>query len=126
MRRCKVGVKENPKKHNLIPVLEAFPERKFVIVGDSTELDAEIYVDLYQGKNFPSKFQAPANGYADKSRRSTFVMSTTAKSARRQKMRSTALTTPTSQDFLIPIDRTSWRKRFLFSRPFNSKVRLPG
>jgi hypothetical protein len=63
---ARVGVKENPKKHNLIPVLEAFPERKFVLVGDSTELDAEIYVDLYQGKNFPSKFQAPANGYADR------------------------------------------------------------
>ena len=61
-----MGTQENPKKYNLIPILEAFPERRFVLVGDSTESDAEIYVDLYQGKNFPSKFQPPANGYADR------------------------------------------------------------
>lgn len=56
--------RENPKKHNLIPILEAFPRRKFVLVGDSTESDAEIYVDLYQGKNFPEGFKEKA--YADR------------------------------------------------------------
>lgn len=64
-----VSIRENPKKHNLIPILEAFPDRKFVLVGDSTEADAEIYVDLYQGKNFPSRFQAPPNGYSDRIRK---------------------------------------------------------
>jgi phosphatidate phosphatase APP1 len=58
-----VGLTENPKKHNLIPILEAFPNRKFILVGDSTERDAEIYVDLYEGTNFPGKFPAPAGGY---------------------------------------------------------------
>jgi phosphatidate phosphatase APP1 len=59
-------LRESPKKHNLIPILEAFPERQFVLVGDSTELDADIYVDLYEGTNWPSRFQAPANGYKDR------------------------------------------------------------
>jgi Phosphatidate phosphatase APP1, catalytic domain len=63
---ARVGTRENPKKHNLIPILQALPERKFVFIGDSTELDAEIYVDLYQGKNFPIRFNAPTNGYADR------------------------------------------------------------
>jgi hypothetical protein len=61
-----VGTRENPKKHNLIPILDAFPERKFVLVGDSTESDAEIYVDLFRGENFPAGFRAPANGYSDR------------------------------------------------------------
>ena len=52
------GVRENPKKHNLIPILERFPERKFILVGDSTESDAEIYADLYLGQNFPDGFEA--------------------------------------------------------------------
>ena len=50
--------KENPKKHNLIPILERFPHRTFILVGDSTEKDAEIYRDLYLGQNFPDGFKA--------------------------------------------------------------------
>jgi phosphatidate phosphatase APP1 len=61
-----VAIEENPKKHNLIPILEAFPGRRFILVGDSTELDADIYADLYQGKRFPRGFRAPPNGYADR------------------------------------------------------------
>jgi phosphatidate phosphatase APP1 len=28
-----IGTKENPKKHNLIPILERFPGRKFILIG---------------------------------------------------------------------------------------------
>ena len=59
-----VGTKENPKKYNLIPILERFPDRKFILVGDSTEKDAEIYTDLYLGEDFPDKFEPKA--YSDR------------------------------------------------------------
>jgi Phosphatidate phosphatase APP1, catalytic domain len=61
-----VRIEENPKKHNLIPVLEAFPNRSFVLVGDSTEFDADVYADLYLGENFPSKFRPSQRGYRDR------------------------------------------------------------
>jgi phosphatidate phosphatase APP1 len=57
---------ENPKKHNLIPILEAFPESSFVLVGDSTEHDAAIYTDLYLGQNFPAKFSHLQKAYKDR------------------------------------------------------------
>jgi phosphatidate phosphatase APP1 len=62
----KIRLQENPKKHNLIPILEAFPERDFILVGDSTEFDADIYADLFLGQNFPAKFSAPRDGYSDR------------------------------------------------------------
>ncbi len=64
-----VGARESPKKHNLIPILEAFPQRRFILVGDSTEADAEIYADLFLGENFPRGFAPPRNGYADRIKR---------------------------------------------------------
>jgi Uncharacterized conserved protein (DUF2183) len=51
-----MGLTENAKKHNLIPILRRFPTRRFLLIGDSTERDADIYADLYLGENFPHKF----------------------------------------------------------------------
>jgi phosphatidate phosphatase APP1 len=62
----KVSTQENPKKHNLIPILEAFPESSFVLVGDSTEFDADVYTDLYLGHNFPQKFTSLRKPYSDR------------------------------------------------------------
>lgn len=59
-----IGTKENPKKHNLIPILERFPGRKFILIGDSTEKDADIYADLYLGRDFPDGFELKA--YSDR------------------------------------------------------------
>jgi phosphatidate phosphatase APP1 len=65
----KVSTQENPKKHNLIPILEEFPESSFILVGDSTESDAEIYTDLFLGKNFPTKFAGKQKPYSDRIKR---------------------------------------------------------
>src|SRR5262249_30592683 len=64
-----VSTQENPKKHNLIPILEALPESSFVLVGDSTESDADIYADLYLGQNFPAKFSHLRKRYSDRIKR---------------------------------------------------------
>lgn len=37
--------------------------RNFILVGDSTESDADVYVDVYEGKTFPPGFAPPADGY---------------------------------------------------------------
>jgi len=47
------SLKENPKKYNLVSLLSRFPDRKFILVGDSTEHDARIYADLYHGNDLP-------------------------------------------------------------------------
>jgi hypothetical protein len=65
----KVSTQENAKKHNLIPILETFPESSFILVGDSTEFDAEIYADLYLGTNFPAKFSSLRKAYSDRIKR---------------------------------------------------------